>query len=128
MRETLYRTMILRLVHLKLLRLFIPSITSPAQATISSVGLTFRQIMIKRNLQELRMRLIISRKTQIFLLLSLSVALTSVQEQLLKHLLLQTTMHLRKIHLTFTLLVILSAHLLLTKLYQSAKAKIFALM
>lgn len=53
---------------------------------------------------------------------------TSVQEQLLKHLLLQTTMHLRKIHLTFTLLVILSAHLLSTKSYQSARAKIFALM
>ena len=38
------------------------------------------------------------------------------------------TMHLRKIHLTFTLLVILSARLLSTKLYQSARAKIFALM
>ena len=128
MRETLYQTMILRLLHLKLLRLFIPSITNPAQATIFSAGLTFRQIMIKKNLQELRMRLIISRRMQMFLLLSVSVALTSVQEQLLKHLLLQTTMHLRKIHLTFTLLVILSAHLLSTKSYQSARAKIFALM
>lgn len=112
----------------KAVELFIPSITNPAQATIFSAGLTFRQIMIKKNLQELRMRLIISRRMQMFLLLSVSVALTSVQEQLLKHLLLQTTMHLRKIHLTFTLLVILSAHLLSTKSYQSARAKIFALM
>ena len=82
----------------------------------------------KEEFEELRMRLIISRRTQMFLLLSVSVALTSVQEQLLKHLLHQTTMHLRKIHLTFTLLVILSAHLLSTKSYQTARAKIYALM